>query len=227
MKKIFNIVNVVLILTTLALATCYTIFGGLWLKALASTGFVLVAVTNLIYAIKIKTDKLNFAIFMVVGFVFAMAGDIVLNIEFMIGAILFAIGHIFYFVAYCFLNRFNWTDLIPGMVISVVSVLVVTLVPLFNYGGLLMEMICVLYAIIISMMIGKAVANLIRERNFFNIILLIGSFLFFFSDLMLLFNVFGTGMTFATHKIFDYLCLATYYPGQCVLAHSIMYIKKD
>ena len=54
-----------------------------------------------------------------------------------------------------------------------------------------MEVVCVFYALIISFMLGKAVSNIIRERNILNLLIVIGSFLFFFSDLMLLFDVFA------------------------------------
>ena len=50
---------------------------------------------------------------------------------------------------------------------------------------------------------------------------MIGSFLFFFSDLMLLFNEFA-GAPFIT----DILCLYTYYPAQILLAYSILHHKK-
>ncbi|MBP3620058.1 MAG: lysoplasmalogenase, partial [Clostridia bacterium] len=184
MKKMFIALNVILISCIVAGDICYAIFGGLWLKGLTSAGFVALAIANLIYAIKFKCANLKFAIVMLVGFVFAMAGDIVLNIRnmFIVGALLFAVGHIFYFVAYCLLQKFKWVDLIPGAIILVPSVLVITLVPIFNFGGVLMEVVCVVYAIIISLMLGKAISNLIRQKNALNWLIVIGSFLFFFSD---------------------------------------------
>ncbi len=217
MKKTFNILNLILIIAVLIGDVCYTTFGGLWLKGLTSFMFVLIGVTNLVFIFKQKLDnQKKFAIIMLVGLIFAMLGDIVLNIFFVGGAGLFAIGHMFYFVAYCVLAKFNIKDLIFALIIFVPSALVILLVPIFDFGGIFMQVVCLVYALIISCMLGKSISNLVRQKNILNIILVIGSCLFFFSDLMLLFNVFGDVGLWA-----DILCLATYYPAQCFLAYSI------
>jgi uncharacterized membrane protein YhhN len=158
---------------------------------------------------------------MLVGLTFAMCGDIVLNVWFIGGAILFAVGHVFYFVAYCFLQKFKWLDLIFGASIFIPSVLFITLAPIFDFGGIIMELVCIVYAIIISIMLGKAISNFVREKNLTNLLILIGSILFFFSDLMLLLNVFAN-----LSVVFDVLCLVTYYPAECILALSLLQIEK-
>ena len=215
MKKIFTILNFVFLALIVAGDVCYTIFGGLWLKALTSLMFVTLGGINLFYAIKNKTNYLKFSIWLVVGLVFAMAGDIVLNIYFIGGALLFAVGHIFFYVAYCNLAKFKWTDLIYSAIIFVPSLFVLLFVPILNYGSVLMQIVCIAYALIISLMLGKSIANFVREKNVFTLIILIGCALFFFSDLMLLFDV------FAGAKIAGILCLATYYPAEFLLGYSI------
>ena len=179
MKKIFNILNAILIVLVLVGDICYTTLGGLWLKGLTSLGFVLIGITNLIYAFKTEGTERKFCIIMLIGLVFAMLGDIVLNLFFIGGAILFAIGHIFYFIAYCVLQSFKLKDLIFGLIIFVPSALIILLLPIFDFGGILMQMVCLIYALIISFMVGKSVSNLINKRNLVNIILVIGSILFF------------------------------------------------
>ena len=224
MKILFSILNAILVCAVLAGDVCYTMFGGLWLKGLTSGFFVLLGIVNLIYLVLRKSKHVKFGLIMLVALVFSMIGDIVLNLGetgFMIGAGIFAIGHIFYFISYGVLQKFKWTDLIASMVIFVPSCLVITLVPIFDFGGILMEIICVIYALIISLMLGKAIANLIREKSWINLIVVIGSFLFFFSDLMLLFSNFAE-----VSRIFDILCLATYYPAQCVLGCSLFVIDE-
>lgn len=220
MKKGFLIADLILILLILAGDACYIIFGELWLKGVTSAGFVLLGILSLTYLLLNKEKDLKFPIVMLVGLVFAMCGDIVLNVHFIGGAVLFAIGHIFYFVSYCFIQKFKWIDLVYGAVIFVPSVLFITLAPIFDFGGVLMEVVCVVYAIIISCMVGKAISNLIRERNLVNLIILIGSALFFFSDLMLLLNVFAN-----LPRVVDILCLATYYPAEILLAYSIRLVN--
>ena len=214
MKKLFTIFNFVFLALIVAGDICYTIFGGLWLKSLTSLMFVMLGGINLFYAIKNKTKYLKFSIWLFVGLVLAMAGDIVLNLYFIGGAILFAIGHVFFFVSYCFVQEFKWTDLIYTAIIFVPSLMVLLFVPILNYGGILMQIVCIAYALIISLMLGKAIANFVREKNMFTLIILVGCALFFFSDLMLLFDV------FAGAKVAGILCLATYYPAEFLLAHS-------
>lgn len=223
MKKTFNIVNIALILLVLIGDYFYATQGGLWLKGLTSFGFVLIGVTNLVYIFYAKENtQKKYAIIMLIGLVFAMAGDIVLNIFFVGGAALFAIGHVFYFVAYCFATRFKIRDLIVATIIFVPSLLTILLVPIFDFGGAFMQIVCVIYALIISCMLGKAISDLITNKNIFSIIVAVGSFLFFFSDLMLLFDVFASVDAWA-----GALCLATYYPAQCLLAYSIKVVNKQ
>lgn len=221
MKKQFFIFNIILALLVLVGDAFYISYGHLWLKSITSAGFVLIGLINLVYAIISKKINLKYAIIMFIGLVFAMLGDILLEINFMIGAILFAIGHIFFFISYCFIARFKWTDLIAGGIIFTVAVLVLTLVPLFNFDTM-MQLLCIFYALIISLMLGKSISNIIRERNLLNILVLVGSGLFFFSDLMLVFNVF----TDIPGIALGLLCLITYYPAECILAHTILQADK-
>lgn len=215
MKKI-NLLNFILFGAIAILDIFYIIFGGLWLKAITSITFVLTGAINLIYAIKINTKQKRFSIILLVGLTFAMLGDIVLNIYFIGGAALFAVGHVFYFISYCQIRQFKAKDLIYGTIIFIPSCLLITLAPMFEFNGILMEVVCVVYALIISLMVGKAVSNFVGEKTLLNIIVLIGSCLFFFSDLMLLINVFSSA-----GQVFDVLCLATYYPAEFLLAYSI------
>ncbi|MBE7073494.1 MAG: lysoplasmalogenase [Clostridiales bacterium] len=225
MKKIFNTFNIIyllLIITTLIGDIFYILDTQLWVKALASASFVGIGVVSLVYTKIHKLPNLSFAITMVIGLTFAMLGDIVLNLEFMIGAILFAVGHIIYFIAYCILCRFKWTDLIAGGIISLASVLVILFIPVFTFSAS-MKILILIYAIVISFMLGKSLSNLIRERNLINLIIFIGSLLFFFSDLMLLFDNFSN---LNLHNVFGLLCLASYYPAEILLALSPSLQKK-
>jgi hypothetical protein len=67
-------------------------------------------------------------------------------------------------------------------------------------------------------MLGKAVANLIIEPIGVNILIAMGSFLFFFSDLMLVLNWFVGKWKWTANA-----CMGTYYPALCILAFSMYY----
>ena len=133
MKKnilFFNLVLSVLILTG---DVFYILYDELWIKSITSIGFVLIALINFIYLLKVNKNNLVFAMFMLIGLIFAMFGDILLEIEFVIGAILFAVGHIFYFVAYTRLVKFNWKDLIFGVCIFVPATILILVAPIFEF----------------------------------------------------------------------------------------------
>ncbi len=220
MKNIFrNVIlplNMALILAVILGDICYITLGGLAIKATTSIFFVLLGIVNLTYVIITKNKALHFPIIMTVGLCFAMFGDIFLNIEFIIGALLFAVGHVWYFIAYNFIQSFCLRDLIYGIAIFIPSVIFILCMPFFDFGGLLMQIIVIAYALIISFMVGKSLSNMVAQTTAQNILLAIGSLLFFFSDLMLLLNVFGN-----LSEVFDILCLATYYPAECILATAI------
>ena len=218
MKKSAYILNSIFLLAIIILDIFYFVNGGIILKSITSACFFMLGVINLIFVLRMKTEKIKFSILLLVGLFFAMLGDILLEINFIVGAIFFAIGHIFYFISFCWLERFKWTDLIFGFVIFIPSVLVITLYPHFDFGGVVMEVLCVFYALVISLMVGKAVSTYIAKKSLSRLIIMIGTILFFFSDLMLLFNVFSS-----VSSAFGVLCLATYYPAEFLLAFSILF----
>ena len=216
MKKLHLSLNILLAALIIIGDIFYITIGGLLTKSITSILFVTLGAVNLIFALKNKTNFKKFCIIMVVGLFFAMLGDILLEIEFVVGAALFAIGHIFYFIAYCTLQKFEAKNFIYSVCIFIPSALIILLVPIFDFGGIFMQMVCLIYALIISLMVGKAIANLVKEKTILNIIIVVGSCLFFFSDFMLLFNVFAN-----VPRIFGILCLATYYPAEILLAYSL------
>lgn len=194
--------------------------SGYITKSIASILFVLCGVFNLVYSICLKkTEYIKFAIVMVLGLIFACLGDILLIDYFIIGAASFAVGHIFYFFAFSVLIKFKPKDLYFGSGIFVLGLILLLVYP-FNFDGMLP--LVIVYALIISMMLGKAISNAFDKNSnkLLNIIIAIGAFLFFFSDLMLVFDIWGGGSI-----IFDYLCLGTYYPAEFVLASSIFLVS--
>ena len=221
MSKI-NLFNIILAVLLVVADIVFICVGTLLTKTIASLMFVTIGFVNLIYLLKVEKQKSLSAYLLFIGLCFACLGDIFLEIEFITGAILFAIGHVFYFISYCKLSKFQWKDLIYSALIFVPSLLIILLVPIFDFGGITLQILCCFYALVISIMVGKAIANYLRVKNKLNLIILIGSVLFFFSDFMLLFNVFSD-----LSGVFGVLCLVTYYPAENLLAYSVLkHIKK-
>ena len=231
MKKSIKIFNTIMLALILLADIIYILMGQgvipctsithLIAKSITSGLFVLTGIVNLIYAIRHKTGYIKFSVVLFIGLIFAMLGDILLEIEFIVGAGLFAVGHIFFFISYNCIFRFRARDIIYGLAIFLPSLIVILFVPVLDYGGDLMLIVCTIYAYIISLMLGKALSNVIALGTSLTMIVLVGSILFFISDLMLLFNVFGgvplTGI----------FCLVTYYPAEFILAFSIALASKN
>ena len=212
--KLFNYIALPILLIV---DIVYMILSGLWLKGVTSFIFVIIGVVNLLLAQKEGSGKSNFKYLVCIGLFICFVADIILNIWFMIGAIIFAVGHIFYFVAYLTLCKFSWKDIVCGLCVAVPSVLVLVLYP-FDYQG--MFPVIVIYAMIISFMVGKAISLALFSEisKVSKTLILTGSILFFLSDLALLFCMFGNGGVVA-----DNICLLTYYPGQGLLACSVYF----
>lgn len=220
MKKIYPILNLLFAVLVIVSDMLYaTVLRELWMKGVASAFFFIMGITNLIFTLKSNSPHKKFSIIMTCGLFVTMLADIILNLQFMLGAIVFAIGHICYIFAYLQIKKFEIKDIIAPICIFIPSTLIITLTPIFDFGGILMEIICIIYALIISLMVGKSIANTIKHNTLSNLFITIGSILFFISDFMLLFDQFAD-----VPAIFGILCLATYYPAQAILAYS-MYHK--
>lgn len=217
-KKKYIVLEIIALLffaATVVTDMLYMTLGNAYtFKTIASCTFVLCAVVNfaLIFAFRAVTNKM-FMIFMLIGQVFACLGDIVLIEFFEIGAILFAVGHVFYFVAYCFLKKFKLTDFIYiGAAIAVSMVIIFA--SKIELGS--MAFLIIAYALIISCMLGKS-ATLIKWNTMLGIFLFVGSLMFYLSDLFLMFNIFGN-----IGRVGSVLCLGFYYPAEFLLAESIV-----
>lgn len=222
MKKKVIIANLVLILATLIFDVFYIVYGTILIKTITSTCFVLLGGINVFYAIKERSTSVKFIVILFLALVFSFGGDVALYYNFITGALLFATAHILYLLSYCVRERLKVADMKPSIIIAIPSVLMLLCLPVFEFGSSLMKFICVMYAIIISFMTGKSIGNCLRNQNVVNALMVLGSVLFFFSDLMLVFDVFA-----GAPRITDILCLVTYYPSQCVFGYGMYKAVKE
>lgn len=220
MKKSFLLINVLLCIAVMIADFYYMTVGTIAIKSLASGLFVLTGLVNLVYCLINKTPKI-FPIIIVVALIFAMLGDIFLEINFIFGAAIFAVGHIIFIVAYCFRQKFKWTDLIYIAGVMIPAILIILFLPSLKFDDIVLKILCLVYAIVISTMVGKALANFVRERNFLNFNLLLGAVLFFVSDLMLLLA------RFAQVPNAIVICLLTYYPALFLLGFALYHFADE
>lgn len=210
----FNLCMLVLILAS-DIVYMTTDINPYILKTLTSSLFVIDGAFNLTMILLFNKGKESLkTIALFVGLIFAFLGDVLLIDYFIVGAIFFAVGHICFLVYFFLICELTWQDGIIFVLLSIFALLLLLLYKNFDLKG--NQVLIIVYAIIISAMLSKALGNLINKPGLTNAILFVGAFLFYFSDLMLLFDLY-TNISSA----FSYLCLATYYPGEILLSMSI------
>ncbi|MBQ8399713.1 MAG: lysoplasmalogenase [Clostridia bacterium] len=219
-SKIILALNVLIIGVIFVLNYFYQSNGfDFTLKCICSSGFALLGVINLIYALITKQQGKPFYIGMTLGLILAMLGDVLIGYDFIVGAAVFALGHVFFLIAYCFFQKFALRDFIISAVLFLAALAFLLFCPLLSFEVPVFKIVCIVYALIISTMLGKAIGNLTLRKELCAITLAVGSLLFFFSDLMLVFDWF-IGLWDWTNEA----CMGTYYPALCILACS-MYLR--
>ena len=154
---------------------------------------------------------------MSLGLILACLGDYLILFDFIKGAASFALGHVCFVVAYYSLKRIKKWDILVSSGLFIGCLIFLLCCPLITFDNPLFQIVCILYALIISLMVGKAVGNLIQDRNITTVTIALSSLLFFFSDLMLVLGWFVKTVEWA-----DNVCLATYYPALSFLAFSML-----
>lgn len=209
-------INLIFFLLTWAGGIVFAIQRGLETKIPASACFLLLGCLNTFFLMKQEGKRRDFAFIMLAGLFFGFLADIVLQLHFLGGAAIFALGHVCYVAAYCRLLAREHRDCLCCLWIIIPSLALILFLPVLDFGGSFMQGVVMVYAVVISLMTGKAVSNYRRDPSPLTKCLLVGSILFFFSDFMLLFAFFTD-----VGRIANILCLLTYYPGQAILAASI------
>lgn len=213
-NKIMLAVNTIIISAIFVMNYFYQSNGfDFTLKCICSGSFALLGILNLGYAIATKQSGKRFYVLMSLGLLLAFLGDVLIGYDFIVGAATFALGHICFVVAYCFLQKMQMLDCAVSGVLFLGCLIFLQFCPLLNFEVAIFRIVCIVYALIISTMLGKALGNFVREKNLVNGTIAGASFLFFFSDLMLVFDWF-IGLWSWT----DHACMGTYYPALCFLA---------
>ena len=191
------------------------------LKCICSGSFALLGVINLIHAIAVKHSSGRFHIAMSIGLILAFLGDVLIGYDFIVGAATFALGHVCFVIAYCFMQRMRKLDYAFSGILFLGCLIFLLFCPLLSFDVAVFRIVCIAYALIISTMLGKALGNFIREKTLVNGTIAAASALFFFSDLMLVFDWFIGLWSWTSHA-----CMGTYYPALCFLALA-MYLKTN
>ena len=115
LQKPLLAVNLTLMAVIFALNFVYQSNGfDFTLKCICSGGFALMGVLNLVYALAAGRQGTAIYVSMAAGLILAMLGDVLIGYDFIVGAGTFALGHVCFVVAYCFMQRLRGADLIIG-----------------------------------------------------------------------------------------------------------------
>ena len=216
-QKIVLVINFIVITAICMLNYVYQSNGfDFKLKLTCSALFSTLGLINLAYAIITRKSNFKFYLIMFAGLVLAFLGDYFIGFDFVLGAGSFALGHICFVIAYCFIEKIGKLDFVFSAVLFVSAASFLLFAPFLSFDQELFRIVCLVYALIISTMLGKAIGNFVKNKNTVTLTLLVGSFLFFFSDLMLVLAWFIGGLKWANNA-----CMGTYYPALCLLALSM------
>jgi hypothetical protein len=122
------------------------------------------------------------------------------------------------------LQKYRILDLIIGGGLGLVTGGFVLLCPYLYFASPILKVACVLYALILSFMVGKTISNFIQTNNKINLLLMIGAILFLISDLCLLICWFWH---VKVSIAFNYTCMAVYYPANVIFAYTIYFFLKE
>lgn len=210
-----RLINGVLAILVLVFDVWYMVSDVFVTKYVASSLFVVIAMINFFYA-KNHGIRMAYPKWMIGGLILSFLGDVAIVHFFVLGALFFAMAHLCYFFAYTVLEPLVKRDIRSGILIAVLAILGILLAPNLSFPNPMLRLGWCSYAVLLSLMVGKAVGNYIRHSSHLNRVILVGSMLFFFSDAMLLLKVAGC-LAWA-----NYACLITYYLAQLILAYSMV-----
>ena len=222
LKKKFRLLNILIFTGAMACLVFYDYHGGLWLKGVTSLWFCVLGAVNLIYASRRGLKPRRNVFIMEAALIIGAAADVLLGIEFMVGVVLFALGHVIYMMAFFSMEKPRRKDLLFILPIAAIALFAVSGTPFIQVEDPFMEKMLLAYAIVISCMTGKALSNLQQDRKTSRRIIAAAALLFLFSDLMLAVDMFGE-----SSRLTWILCSYTYWPAQNLLAHSMFRIADE
>ncbi len=187
--------------------------GELLWKPISSLLFVAIALLSLLT----PTNRLWYTIWITAGLLLGLGGDLALmwreKRPFLIGLVLFLLGHIVYTVLWTVADGFHTQDWISGVVLLILAALVyVYLRP--GLGS--MQVPVLVYVLVICLMVNRAVSTFFGETFTWTQawLLTVGACLFWLSDLLLATNRFRRPFRL------EPLGLFLYYGGQALIALS-------
>ncbi len=174
-----------------------------------------------------SATNISFAKSVLIGLILGTVGDILLNLRFvfekigqkifLLGIAAFLAGHILYLVALIPLS----TNLLPCIIIgAVIAAAILAYIFKTMQVKIAFKIFGIFYLGAVVIMTAIAIGNLITSPSTVTWLYAIGAVLFTISDIVLIFNTFGSTQKFSL-RITN---LSLYYLGQLLIASSIFFI---
>ena len=223
MKKVFYIVEILLMLGAIAVISCFAKFNLAWLGIFASALILVVAGLNILYMFNFRKNKnILSAIPIVAGILLAIIGNIFIIKNPNLFFSLLCLSEVCLLLGLLFNSKLSWWDISYAMVVAVPMLLLTNLSPLFGFATVFNRIIISLFIALASSLLGVSVAHLIKKQNTFNISFSVVAFLNFIYSfgLMILKN------SNVTHKI-NSIISVVFYVVLLLFALTILFIYKD
>lgn len=214
--RVFPAANIILFAGTIICLVIYDICGGIWLKGLTSSWFVALGVTNIVFARKAGIARRTLLRWILAGLILGMLADVLLGPVFLLGVVFFALGHACYLTAFFKLEKPCRRDLFCIFPCLAATLFLCFCTPFIRVEDPVMRLFLGVYCLILGIMLGKALSNYLVEKSVFRGILLLGAFLFWFSDIILGIDMFGK-----SSRLTWILCSYSYWPAQAFTAHAM------
>lgn len=200
-------------------------FRGIF-KTITSILFVTIAISSYLE----KSSNFTYFIFILLGLLFSLFGDIFLifknedknhlNKYFIYGLLNFSLAHVFFSIGFIYLNHFNFYTILFSFLLAFVVLFILKCIKELDFKDSFYYV--AFYSVVISFMFIQSL-NLCFYSKFYNPYILwitIGALLFVLSDLILSFDYFYKDCP----KFMAVLNLLIYYIAQLLIALSVLYI---
>lgn len=195
------------------------------LKGSASLMFVIIGALGLI-----SCEDKSFGKLIVIGLIFGMIGDILLNLRyllekigqkiFLMGILAFLIGHVLYLCALIPKSKALLICVSLGIVLAAITLIIIF--KTIDEVKIAFKIFGVFYVGAVIVMTTIAIGNMITSGfELSAVVYAVGALAFMSSDIILIFNTFCGTSKFSLRLT----NLAMYYLGQILIAMSLMWVK--
>ncbi|MBQ7351533.1 MAG: CotH kinase family protein [Clostridia bacterium] len=208
MKKVLFVVHCLL----MALSLCFLGFESFYSIIRLETHYMWGALATMLvvcgiclfYVIKYKKDKWLSGTLLSGGVLLFLLADMLVYLGVSVWAMIImtlACGAIFTYL--CFVSKFNCVDLVYGSIIFVPMLFLMIFAPIFGFVNIGIKFLVILYVLIWSLLLGKAISNCIHTRKYVQIMSVVAVVLLFVANVVLLCHTFSM----VSHKVESIYCI--------------------